>query len=327
MRIVFMGTPEFAVASLSALLENKLDVVAVVTATDKLGGRGGKQVLQSAVKKFAVAHDLPVLQPKTLKGKRFLASLRELRADLQIVVAFRMLPKLVWAMPPLGTINLHGSLLPAYRGAAPIHWAVIRGERTTGVSTFFLQHAIDTGDLLLQSTLPIDPSDTTGDVYAALMALGAETLVESVGLIAQGKTEGQPQDDAKSSHAPKIFHETAEIDWAAETPAADGRVRSSAETVHDFIRGMSPVPAAWTTLDDKALKILRSAISSVNPVLPEGQLYPLTTEDTSSQEAPGLGVTTKDFVVELLEVKPAGKRRMSGVDLRNGLRLREPRPL
>ena len=315
MRVVFMGTPEFAVASLRALVEAGVEVVAVVTATDKLGGRGGKRLLQSAVKQAALAHGLPVLQPKNLKGKRFLGELRALRADLQIVVAFRMLPRLVWDMPPLGTVNVHGSLLPAYRGAAPIHWAVINGEERTGVTVFFLKHAIDTGDLLLQRSLGIGPDETTGEVYERLMRLGAETLVEAVALIARGKTEGTPQDDALASHAPKIFHADCEIDWSA-----------SAKTCHDFIRGMSPHPAAWTTLDGTELKVLRGARTAVRTVLPKGYLVPLTADQ--ARDGGGIGVTTATGeVVELLEVKPAGKRTMSGADLRNGLRLRDARPL
>ncbi len=318
-----MGTPEFAVASLSALVDSGANVVAVITATDKLGGRGGKTLLQSAVKKYAVAQEIPVLQPKNLKGKNFLAKLRTYKADLQVVVAFRMLPKLVWAMPPLGTINVHGSLLPAYRGAAPIHWAVINGETKTGVTTFFLKHVIDTGDLLLQKDLFIGPNETTGEVYERLMALGAEALVESINLIAQGKTQGTPQDDSKVSHAPKIYHETAEIDWIA-----------SAKTCHDLIRGMNPFPAAWTRMDDTEVKVLKTFIITDPEVLAKakgqkpGILIPLHKGETHTQEAPGIAITTgENGLLELLEVKPAGKRKMSGADLRNGLRIEEPRAL
>ncbi len=323
MRIIFMGTPEFAVASLESLIAAGANVVAVVTASDKRGGRGGKRLLESAVKKAAEQHGLPVMQPKSLRAKSFLTQLRALKADLQVVVAFRMLPRLVWDMPPLGTINLHGSLLPAYRGAAPIHWAVIKGERTTGVTTFFLKHAIDTGDLLLQRSLDIGPDETTGEVYARLMQLGAECLVESVEFIAQGKTQGRPQDDSKASHAPKIFHADCEVDWAqAARPG-----RTAAVTIHDFIRGMSPFPLAWTTLDSKELKLVRSSVTEVVTNLPAGWLYPLASEETRFGESASLGITTGDYVVELLEVKPAGKRKMTGSDLRNGLRTREPRPL
>lgn len=318
-----MGTPEFAVASLAALVDAGANVVAVVTATDKLGGRGGKILLQSAVKKYAVSNDIPVLQPKSLKGKIFLVSLRELKADLQVVVAFRMLPKLVWSMPPFGTINVHGSLLPAYRGAAPIHWAVINGETQTGVTTFFLKHEIDTGDLLLQKQLTIGPDESMGEVYERLMTLGAEAIVESIDLIAQGKTRGTPQDNSKVSHAPKIYHSTAEIDWSA-----------SAKTCHNLIRGMNPFPAAWTTMDGKEVKVLKTAIINDPEVLPKGEehtsgtLIPLHKGETRSGEVPGIAITTgENGMLELLEVKPAGKRKMSGADLRNGLRIDEPRPL
>jgi len=323
MRIVFMGTPEFAVASLSALVDAGANVVAVITATDKLGGRGGKVLLQSAVKKYAVAKNIPVLQPKTLKGKKFLATLRSYNADLQVVVAFRMLPKLVWNMPPLGTINVHGSLLPAYRGAAPIHWAVINGEVETGVTTFFLKHAIDTGDLLLQKRLSIGPNETTGEVYERLMTLGSEALVESITLIAQGKTQGTPQDDSKVSHAPKIYYETAKINWSA-----------SAKTCHNLIRGMNPFPAAWTTIDDVEVKVLKTALLDDPEVLakaeglPPATLIPLHKAETTAQEAPGIAMTTgENGLLELIQVKPAGKRKMSGADLRNGLRIDEPRSL
>ncbi len=321
MRIIFMGTPEFAVASLAALVESGAKVVAVITATDKFGGRGGKTLLQSAVKKYAVSQEIPVLQPKNLKGKNFLATLRTYKADLQVVVAFRMLPKLVWAMPPFGTINVHGSLLPAYRGAAPIHWAVINGEQETGVTTFFLKHAIDTGDLLLQKRLAIGPNESTGEVYQRLMALGAEALVESIDLIAQGKTQGTPQDDSKVSHAPKIYHDTAKMDWSA-----------SAKTCHDLVRGMNPFPAAWTTMDGNEVKVLKTIIITDPEVLAKadnhksGTLIPLHKGETYTKEAPGIAITTgENGLLELLEVKPAGKRKMSGADFRNGIRLEEAR--
>ena len=323
MRIIFMGTPEFAVASLAALVESGANVVAVITATDKFGGRGGKTFLQSAVKKYAEGQNIPVLQPKNLKGKNFLATLRSYNADLQVVVAFRMLPKLVWNMPPLGTINVHGSLLPAYRGAAPIHWAVINGEAQTGVTTFFLKHAIDTGDLLLQKSIAIGPNESTGEVYKRLMALGAEALVESIDLIAQGKIQGTPQDNSMVSHAPKIYHETAKIDWSA-----------SAKTCHDLIRGMNPFPAAWTIMDDSEVKVLKTIIITNPEVLAKaeqqqpGTFIPLHKGETHTQKAPGIAIITgENGLLELLEVKPAGKRKMSGADLRNGLRIEEPRGL
>lgn len=313
MRIVFLGTPDFAVASLQALVAaapaSGHEVVGVVTATDKRGGRGGKRLLQSAVKEYAASVGLPILQPRTLKGPKFLAALGAWRADLQVVVAFRMLPRVAWEMPPLGTVNVHGSLLPAYRGAAPIHWAVINGETETGVSVFFLRHAIDTGDVLLRRSTPIGPDETTGEVYARLMALGAEALLAAVARIAAGDTTGTPQDPALASHAPKLFRDDCRVDWGA-----------SAKACHDRIRGLSPVPTAFADLAGGEVKLLRSRLARVRSVLPQGELVGLTRERTADG-LPGVGVACGDGeVVELLEVKPAGKRAMSGAEWRNGLR-------
>src|SRR5687767_4496269 len=223
LRIVFMGTPEFAVASLEALVKAKCNIVGVITAPDKPAGRGMK-VTESAVKKFAVRKNLKVLQPEKLKNPEFLQELRSLNAELQIVVAFRMLPESVWNMPPLGTINLHGSLLPQYRGAAPINWAVINGEKETGVTTFKLKHEIDTGDILLQESFPIDENETAGEVHDKMKEIGARVLVETVKGIGDGTLEERPQPTVDSSqnsdpnsqvlkHAPKIFTETCNIDW------------------------------------------------------------------------------------------------------------------
>ncbi len=316
MRIVFYGTPDFAVASLAALLATEHEVVAVVTAPDKLGGRGGKQVLSSEVKRFAERRNLRVLQPISLKGRAFAKTLAGLAPDLQVIVAFRMLPESVWALPPLGTVNVHGSLLPAYRGAAPIHWAVINGELETGVSVFFLRHAIDTGNLLLQARTPIGPDETTGEVYARLMELGAATLVEALVLIAAGHTDGVPQDDTRATHAPKLTRENTRLDWAG-----------TARELHDFVRGLNPFPTAWTTLDGGEVKLLRTGI---NPVslgdvgavdAAAGTLVWLPRTDTLAGRAPGLAAVTADRrVLELLEVKPAGSRAVSGTDFRNGLR-------
>ena len=214
MKIVFMGTPDFAVASLDILVKNGFDVVAVITATDKLGGRGGKQVLQSGVKQYAVAHSLPVLQPEKLKNPEFIDILRDLEADLFVVVAFRMLPEIVWTMPPLGTINVHGSLLPKYRGAAPINWAVINGEKETGVTTFFLKHEIDTGDIIFREKLPIGEDETVGEIHDKMMLLGAETLLKTVQAIHSQNVIPQPQPNEAATHAPKIFHEMCQIDFS-----------------------------------------------------------------------------------------------------------------
>lgn len=264
LRIVFMGTPEFAVASLDALVKAGCNIVGVITAPDKPAGRG-MQLQQSAVKKYAVEHSLHVLQPEKLKNPEFLAELKSLNADLQIVVAFRMLPEVVWNMPPMGSVNLHGSLLPQYRGAAPINWAVINGEKETGVTTFKLKHEIDTGDILLQERFPIGENDTAGEVHDTMKEIGAALLVKTVKGLADGSLKEQPQLSVVSSewsvadsplsthhslkHAPKIFTETCKIDFS-----------KTAEEVHNLIRGLSPFPGAFTSLNGKMLKIYRSEL-------------------------------------------------------------------
>jgi methionyl-tRNA formyltransferase len=251
LRIVFMGTPEFAVASLDALVKAGYNIVGVITAPDKPGGRG-MQLQQSAVKKYAVEHHLKVLQPEKLKNPEFLEALKALKADLQIVVAFRMLPEVVWNMPPMGSVNLHGSLLPQYRGAAPINWAVINGEKETGVTTFKLKHEIDTGDILLQESFPIGENDTAGEVHDTMKAIGAEVLVKTVAGLAAGNLSETPQSEiinqkSKIRHAPKIFTETCKIDFS-----------KTVEEVHNLIRGLSPFPGAFTMLEGKTLKIYKS---------------------------------------------------------------------
>ncbi len=294
-----MGTPDFAVPTLDALVENGYNVVGVITSTDKMGGRGGKKVLQSAVKKYAVEKGLKVLQPKNLKNPDFIEELQSLKADLQVVVAFRMLPVVVWDMPPIGTINLHGSLLPKYRGAAPIHWAVINGEKETGVTTFFLQHAIDTGDILISDNLPIGENDTTGMVHDKMMALGAKVVLKSVQTIEKGDYELKPQDNSQVSKAPKIFHETCEINFDQET-----------QVVHNFIRGLSPFPAAWTIIDETELKIFLSEKEIIEHQYTVGQLV----TDTKSY----MKFATKDGFIQALEIKLAGKRKMAVKDFLNG---------
>src|SRR6195952_1386035 len=242
-RIIFMGTPEFAVASLDALVKAGFNIVAVITAADKPSGRR-MQLNESAVKKYAVAHNLKVLTPEKLKAPAFLEELQSLKADLQVVVAFRMLPELVWNMPPLGTINLHGSLLPQYRGAAPINWAVINGEKETGVTTFKLKHEIDTGDILMQKSFPIGENETAGEVHDRMMEIGAKVLVETVEALFNNSITEQAQSDIRHptsnilKHAPKIFTETCQIDWSKTT-----------EEVHNLIRGLAPYPTAFTLLD------------------------------------------------------------------------------
>ena len=251
MRIIFMGTPEFAVASLEALINAGYNVVAVVTMPDKLAGRG-LHLQQSAVKQFAESKDIPVLQPEKLKDPAFIEELRSYKADLQVVVAFRMLPVIVWDMPPMGTINVHGSLLPHYRGAAPINWAIINGEKETGITTFKLQHEIDSGDILLQERMVITDTDNAGTVHDKLKAIGASLLVETVNGLVNNTITEQPQasfslDSLK--HAPKLFTETCKINWEADV-----------EDVYNLIRGLNPYPAAFTTLHSKKLKIFDCSI-------------------------------------------------------------------
>lgn len=250
MKIIFLGTPDFAVATLDAMVQHKLNVVAVVTAPDKPAGRGMK-LQQSAVKKYAVEHHIPVLQPEKLKNEDFLNELKSYQADLQVVVAFRMLPEVVWNMPPLGTINVHASLLPNYRGAAPINWAIINGEKETGVTTFKLKHEIDTGDILLQEKVEIAETDNAGILHDKLMITGAHLLVKTINELTHGNLESKPQlptDNCQLptelKHAPKIFTETCKIDWSKNT-----------DDVYNLIRGLSPYPAAFTTVNNKKMKL------------------------------------------------------------------------
>lgn len=305
MRIVFMGTPEFAVPSLEILLDNGYEVAAVITAPDKPGGRHGLQV--SPVKKCALERGLPVLQPEKLKNPVFLETLHSLKADLQVVVAFRMLPEAVWNMPPLGTMNLHASLLPKYRGAAPINWAIINGETETGLTTFLLKHEIDTGDLLYQERLPIDPNETAGELHDRMMLAGARLVLKSVQDIENGAVHPLPQSDAEASHAPKIFTETCKIDFHRPTTA-----------VHNFIRGLSPWPGAWTELDGKTLKILRAQPDEAGGDAPAepGAFY--------SDGKNYLKIRTMDGSVEVLDLQMEGKRRMNVRDFLNGYRIGNP---
>lgn len=297
MRIVFMGTPEFAVPSLEILLQHGYDIPAVVTAADKPGGRSGLQ--ESAVKKFAVANGLRVLQPEKLKNPVFLEELRALQADLQVVVAFRMLPEVVWNMPPLGTLNLHGSLLPKYRGAAPINWAIINGETETGVTTFLLRHEIDTGDILFQEKTPIGENDTAGELHDRMMMLGAQLVLRTVQAIEHGEARALPQSDTEATHAPKIFTETCRIDFAQST-----------RRVHDFVRGLSPYPGAWTTFEGKTLKILRTEKAAGETAPAPGQFV--------SDGKSFLKISTSDGFILVLELQLEGKRRMVIKEFLNG---------
>ncbi|MGE7777055.1 methionyl-tRNA formyltransferase [Chitinophaga sp. NPDC101104] len=303
MRIIFMGTPDFAVASLDALVKAGYNVVAAITAPDKPAGRG-LQLQQSAVKQYAVAHNIPVLQPEKLKNPAFLEELRGYRADLQVVVAFRMLPELVWNMPPLGTINVHASLLPQYRGAAPINWAIINGESKSGVTTFKLQHEIDTGNILFKSEVPIRPDETAGELHDALMQAGAETLLRTVAALKEGNLQGQPQDDIDAGelkHAPKIFKEDCKIDW--EQPL---------EQVYNRVRGLSPYPAAFTMLQGKTLKIYKATTDAVAHVHQPGSVV--------SDKKTYLKFAARGGFLNVLELQLEGKKKMGVEEFLRGFR-------
>ncbi len=297
---MFMGTPDFAVPTLQTLVEHKYNVVAVITAPDKPAGRGQK-LNQSPVKEYAVAQGIPVLQPTNLKSEAFLEELRSYRANLQIIVAFRMLPEVVWAMPALGSFNIHASLLPQYRGAAPINWAIINGERETGVTSFFLKHEIDTGDLIYQERVPILEEDDFGSLYEKLKNKGAELALRTVQAIERNEVQPQPQVvSAETKHAPKIFKDTCEIYW--DQPAGQ---------VHNFIRGLSPYPAAWTRLNGKTFKVFKVE----------------TLEDAAYTSAPGsihtdnktfLHIQTAAGAIALLDLQMEGKKRMPVQDLLRG---------
>lgn len=317
-RIVFMGTPEFAVASLDALVKAGYSIAGVITAPDKPAGRGMK-MNESEIKKYAIQHGLKVLQPEKLKDPAFLEELKSLHADLQIVVAFRMLPEVVWNMPRLGTINLHGSLLPQYRGAAPINWAVINGEKETGVTTFKLKQEIDTGDILLQESFPIGENETAGEVHDKMKEIGAQLLVQTVKGLIDGSLKETPQSPVVSretpdtnsrlptpnsrllKHAPKIFTETCKIDFSKKV-----------EEVHNLIRGLSPFPGAFTYLNDKMLKIYRSEKEIISPKSKPG----------------GFETDTKTFLkfacingyIHVKEMQLEGKKKMLIEDFLRGYR-------
>ena len=298
-----MGTPEFAVASLDALVGGGYNVVGVVTMPDKPAGRGYKMQF-SAVKEYALAHNLPLLQPEKLKNEKFLDALRALHADLQIVVAFRMLPEVVWAMPPLGTFNLHGSLLPQYRGAAPINWAIINGEQETGVTTFFLQQEIDTGDLILQKRTPITDGDNAGTIHDRLMSIGAAAVVETVDCIIAGAAPKTPQPQGVTlKSAPKIFKETCRVDWT-----------QSCHQIFNFVRGLSPYPAAWSVLhtDDKTIDI------KLFEVTREPAAHTLQAGQVVCDGKNYLKVAVADGFVKIESLQPAGKKRMSAADWLRG---------
>jgi methionyl-tRNA formyltransferase len=294
-----MGTPEFAIPSLHFLLEAGYNVVAVVTAVDKLGGRGRKTALQSAIKKFALEKNLRILQPKNLKAKSFHETLVGLNPDLQVVVAFRMLPEVVWSLPAQGTVNLHASLLPKYRGAAPINWAIIKGEVETGLTTFFIQKEIDTGAVLYQEKVPIYPYEHAGHLHDRMKYLGAELVLKTVNAIFSNQYQIEEQDHSQATKAPKIYHEMCKIDFNQTTVE-----------VYNFIRGLNPFPAAWTTLQGKAVK-----------------LYAVDLEETKSTTTPGavisdeknfLKMATLDGYISIKELRMEGKKRMGVKAFLNG---------
>ena len=301
-RIVFMGTPAFAVASLSALLAAKMNVVAVVTAPDKPGGRG-MQLQQSAVKQFALENNIPVLQPEKLKSPEFFEALKTLQPDLQVVVAFRMLPEIIWSFPPMGTLNVHGSLLPQYRGAAPINWAIINGEKQTGVTTFQLQHAIDTGNILLQAPIDISENMTAGELHDTMKEVGAALLVKTIEGLNNNSIQAKAQLEisVELKHAPKIFTTDCEINW--ENPAA---------SIHNLIRGLAPFPGAITKIDGKMVKLFTTHIIN-----------------TPAAEKPGTFITDgktfakiacKNGYIGIDDIQWEGKKRMPISDFLRGYR-------
>ncbi|MCO4292219.1 methionyl-tRNA formyltransferase [Solitalea sp. MAHUQ-68] len=310
MKIVFMGTPEFAVASLDILVSNNYDVAAVVTVPDKPAGRG-QQLSESAVKKYAVEKGIKVLQPEKLRNPDFIAELQSLNADLFIVVAFRMLPEVVWTMPSKGTFNLHGSLLPQYRGAAPINWAVINGDHETGVTTFFLKHEIDTGNIIFNVHTPITDQDNAGTIHDRLMEIGAELVLKTVKAIENNEVIAKTQDDVIAElglqpsdlrHAPKIFKDDCKIDW-----------NQSTEKIFNLIRGLSPYPTAFTELNGLGLKIFK--------VEKELENHGKTPGEVVSDGKKFLKFTTDDGYINVLELQLQGKKRMTTEDFLRGYKL------
>jgi methionyl-tRNA formyltransferase len=303
MRIVFMGTPDFAVSSLQAIHQAGHEIAAVVTAPDKLGGRGRKQIIQSEVKKAALALGLSVLQPSKLKSQAFVDQLASLDADVFVVVAFRMLPKVVWAIPPLGTLNVHASLLPKYRGAAPINWAIIQGEQETGVTTFLIEGDIDTGRILLQERTSISKEDTFGSLYHRLKVMGADLLLKTLTLLEQGSIHPMIQDECAVTHAPKIFMNTCEI-----------KPMMSSQDMLNLIRGLSPVPGAWIKTEMGVFKIW----AAQKDTSLDGSLYRNIAQGTFFVYHKRLWLRSLDGVIEILEIQPENKRSMTSKDFLNG---------
>ena len=306
LRIVFMGTPDFATHILSGLLDAKKNVVGVITAPDKPAGRGQKMA-ESSVKKFSIEHELTILQPTNLKDENFVKSLKDLSADLFIVVAFRMLPEIVWNMPPKGTINLHASLLPNYRGAAPINWAIINGEITTGVTTFFIEQEIDTGMVIERTETEIDPNESAGELHDRLMKIGSQLINSSVEKISNGSVTRTPQSQLINQEnlpiAPKIFKPMCEVNW-----------QTACLIIHNLCRGLSPYPSAWTTIYDeekkesKTLKLFKTEPTDLKS----------TNETKLLFQKDGLYIPCKDYYLKVLELQPEGKKRMNYKDFAAG---------
>lgn len=309
LRIVFLGTPDFAVESLRALVDHGFNIVAVVTAPDKPVGRHGSVMRPSPVKEYALSVNLRVLQPVNLKEEAFLTELRDYKADLQIVVAFRMLPEAVWNMPRLGTFNLHGSLLPQYRGAAPINWAIINGEKETGVTTFFLKHEIDTGKIIRQAKRTIEETDDVEVLHDALMVLGADLVVQTAELVLSGDVEAVEQeslfkDESELRIAPKIFKETCQIDW-----------NQSLTPIYNFVRGLSPYPGAWTNfIDDEGV----STVMKVYVTEKVEEAHNLPVGSLRSDGKTHLDVAVQGGFIRLLSIQLAGKKRMDITSFLNG---------
>jgi methionyl-tRNA formyltransferase len=310
LRIVYMGTPEFAVEALRCLVEGGYNVVGVITMPDKPAGRGHK-IQYSPVKQYALEHNLPLLQPEKLKDEAFVQALRDWKADLQIVVAFRMLPEVVWNMPRLGTFNLHASLLPQYRGAAPINWAVINGDTETGITTFFLKHEIDTGEVIQQVRVPIADTDNVGIVHDKLMALGGRLVVETVDAILSGEVKAIPQEEmavvGELRAAPKIFKETCKINW-----------NQPVKRIYDFIRGLSPYPAAWCELTDAAGETVAVKVFEAEKIEEVHQLLPGTIVTDGKKY---LKVAATDGFVGILALQLPGKKRLKTDELLRGYKI------
>jgi len=300
-RIVFMGTPDFAVAILDRILKDGYTVVSVITAPDKPAGRGRK-LSQSAVKKYALSNNLPVLQPTNLKNNLFIEELKSLHANLQIVVAFRMLPKVVWSLPEYGTFNLHASLLPDYRGAAPIHWAIINGEKKTGVTTFFLDEKIDTGEMILKKELTINEDETVGELHDRLMLLGAEVVSETIQIIVKGRVLTTQQPSSETKTAPKLHSENTRIDWDA-----------SLEDIYNHIRGLNPFPAAWTEILNGD-EVINAKIYGIRKKTTSHD-FPLKSIVITKKE---IKVAVKEGFIYLDEIKLSGKKKLSAQNLLNG---------